>query len=149
MSKSLTDSLNRYGVITTLRLMGFSRSAIGVYFLAFPEDSSQRLLVDPRGTGEAMTFGRLAAGRDLALGVGTLMSSWSDSGAQNAWVVAGLIADSVDVYAFLRDDSLSGISRIVSAGVALSAVGLGAWTLKNIGALITDDDSQDEISEDD
>jgi hypothetical protein len=149
MNKSISDSLNRYGVITTLRLMGFSRSAIGLYFLAFPEDSSQRLLVDSRGTGEAMTFGRLAAGRDLAIGVGTLMSSWSDSGAEHAWVVAGLIADSVDVYAFIRDDSLTGISRIVSAGVALGAVGLGAWTLKNIGALTPDDDEGTHDSNDD
>jgi hypothetical protein len=148
MSKSLTDSLNHYGVITTLRLMGFSRSAIGIYFLAFPKDSSQRLLIDSRGTGEAMTFGRLAAGRDLALGVGTLMSSWSDSGAQ-AWVIAGLIADSVDVYAFLRDDSLTGISRLLSAGVALSAVGLGAWTLKNIGALEPADESASVSTNDD
>jgi hypothetical protein len=119
----------------TVRFMGLARVGLGTFFMVVPGPSSRRLLAYSEGTEAAVTFGRMAAGRDLALGLGTLLSSWTGSNSESEWLMAGLLADAVDAYAFVRDDSFGFLPRFLSGFVALGAVGMGAWALKNIDAL--------------
>lgn len=119
----------------TLQFIGLARTGIGTLFMVVPEGSARRLLRQSKSTGAALTFGRMAAGRDLALGLGTLYASWTNADSEPEWLLAGILADAIDFYAFLRDDSFGLLPRIGSAFVAASAVGLGAWTYKNLDAL--------------
>jgi hypothetical protein len=144
---------NETGVTTTgrraravLRFIGVARAGIGTLFMVAPEGSARRLVSDPNSTTQALTFGRMAAGRDLALGLGTLYSSWTNADSELEWLLAGVLADTIDFYAFLRDDSLGLLPRIGSALVAASAVGLGAWTFANLDPLKrtpSEEDSRD------
>lgn len=118
-----------------LQFIGVARTGVGTLFMVAPEGSARRLVSETESTGQALTFGRMAAGRDLAIGLGTLYSSWTHSDSEMEWLLAGVLADAIDFYAFLRDDSLGLLPRIGSALVAASAVGLGAWTFANLDAL--------------
>lgn len=140
-------SSRRTKVNLALRTLGFGRIALGALFLVMPEASSRRLLIAHRSTGEALTFGRMTAGRDLALGVGTLLSSFGHSESESEWLLAGLLADSIDFYAFLVDDSFRLGTRVLSGFVAAGAVGIGAWTLKNLDALRRTPDLPEEDRE--
>ncbi|MFB6344723.1 MAG: hypothetical protein ABEK50_02990 [bacterium] len=136
MAESNLDSTVRgKRVKSAVRFFSVGRMAIGTTFLLAPKFSSRRLLAGYRSSAETLTFGRMAAGRDLALGIGTLLASWSETNSEFEWLVAGLIADSVDVYAFWRDESCRLMPRLLSGLVAAGAVGLGLWTTLNLNAL--------------
>jgi len=120
------------GAIAAMRLIGLGRCAFGTLFMVYPEVTSERILTTSDSNAQALTFGRMAAGRDLALGLGTLLSTWQTTGPDKGWLLGGLVADAVDFYAFLKDDSFTLTARVTSAAVAFSAVGLGAWTLKTL-----------------
>lgn len=137
-----------FKVSTAIRTLGVGRVALGSLFLVMPEASSRRLLVAHRSTGEALTFGRLTAGRDIAIGLGTLLSSFGHSESESEWLLAGLIADSVDAYAFMIDGSFRLGPRVLSGLVATGAVGIGAWALKNLDALRRTPDLREANSED-
>jgi hypothetical protein len=133
--KDADRETKRRRVRAAIRFMGLGRIALGTVFMVIPGPSSRRLLAYSDGTQAAITFGRLTAGRDLALGVGTLLSSWTHSNSETEWLMAGLLADSIDAYAFFRDDSFGFLPRLLSGFVAVGAVGLGAWALKNLDAI--------------
>lgn len=139
----------RRRVRAVIRFMGLARVGLGTVFMAIPGPSSRRLLAYSDGTDAAITFGRLTAGRDLALGVGTLLSSWTHSNSESEWLMAGLLADSIDAYAFLRDDSFGFLPRVVSGFVAVGAIGLGAWALKNLDAVQRMPEENGGVNEDD
>lgn len=120
---------------SAVRFFAVARMTIGATFMLAPDFSSRRLLAGHRTSGPARTFGRMAAGRDLALGTGTLLANWSETHSEFEWLVAGLIADSIDFYAFIKDDACRVIPRVLSGLVAGGAVVLGLWTILNADAL--------------
>lgn len=122
-------------VRSVVRFVGSGRVAIGTLFLLVPGASSRRLLASTRELESTKTFGRLTAGRDLAIGLGTLLSSWDHSSSETEWVLAGIIADTIDLYAFIKDDALGFLPRVLSGVVATSAIGLGAWSFMHLDAL--------------
>jgi hypothetical protein len=122
-------------VRNVVRFLAVGRISIGTLFLIYPRASSERLLVNTDSHEGALTFGRMAAGRDVALGLGTLLSTGGKATGLTGWLTGGIIADAVDFYAFVKDDSFRLMPRVLSGSVALSAVAIGAWALKNVDAL--------------
>lgn len=139
----VAETVRRRRVQSAVRFFGVARMTIGATFMLAPKFSSRRLLASHSSRETALTFGRMAAGRDFALGLGTLLANVSGTDSEFEWLVAGIIADSVDLFAFVKDDSCRLLPRFVSGLVAAGAVGLGAWTLFNTDALRTPSDDSD------
>lgn len=106
------------------RLIGLGRVVIGTAFLVDPVSSVRILGVDT-ATAKRMTFlARMTAGRDIVLGVGTLVAR--SPGSQAGWLAAGAVADAIDAAALavgLKSGQLRGIP---AAGIAVGAVGAAA-----------------------
>jgi len=65
--------------------------------------------------------------RDLAIGLGVLRSLGSSHGA-SAWIRAGVLADTADLVATLRErDELPTVAVPVVAAMAAGSVALGLW----------------------
>lgn len=136
MSDLDTDNvLKRRRVRSAVRFLAVGRLAFGTMFMVAPTFCTRRVLEGYRSTDEAETFGRLTAARAIALGVGTLFSSWSSDDSEFAWLIAGIIADTSDVYTLLKDESFRFLPRVVSGLTAVGAAGLGIWAFMNVGAL--------------
>lgn len=148
MNESKPDQTKkRRRVKGAIRLIGVTRATLGTVLLAAPRLSSRLLLASTQSNKLALTLGRMTAGRDLVLGLGTLLSNWSRSTSQSEWIIAGLVADTMDLYAFVRDDSLRPFPRVLSGIFAAGAIGLGAWALKNLDALEESSTQSDPRSE--
>ena len=120
------------GAIALTRALGLGRLAIGAAFLAAPLPSVRVLGVDS-GTARRVTFlARMAAGRDLVLGAGTMAAGRGAA----SWVLAGAVADAVDAAALataIRQRQAGGVPAYgVVAGAAGAAVvgGAAAWALR-------------------
>lgn len=102
--------------VTVGRLLGAARTAIGVAALAAPRAVVRRGLSTAGPSGEAVVAVRLAGGRDLALGLGTLRACGDPVAPLTGWLAAGVLVDAVDaaVHATGR-----GLRPGVRAGVAL------------------------------
>ncbi|WP_338185036.1 hypothetical protein [Jatrophihabitans sp.] len=115
--------------------LGLGRVAIGVGFLADPISSVRVLGVDT-GSAKRMTFlARMAAGRDIVLGLGVLLARSPESKA--GWVAAGAGADVVDAVAIsagMRSGTTGGAGAAgISAG-ALGAALVGFWAARGLRA---------------
>lgn len=102
--------------------IGAGRLAIGAAFLAAPVASVRVLGVDT-ATAKRMSFlARMAAARDLGLGLGTLAARTDAA----PWLLVGALADGVDAVAIgaaLRRGSARGVPAMaVVAGAAAAAV---------------------------
>ncbi len=102
---------------------------IGTAFLVSPV-LSVRLLGTDSATAKRMSFlARMAAARDIGLGVGTLMGGGERESA--TWLAVGAAADAADaivIAAAMRQGTTRGIpaAGIVAGAAAAAAVGLWA-----------------------
>lgn len=110
---------------------GIGRLAIGAGFLAAPVLSTRVLGLDT-ATAKRITFlARMAAVRDITLGVGTLTAG-PDAG---RWLAAGAVCDLVDavvIVAAVRKRTLRGA---LAAGIAVGAVASAVVGLRAAAAL--------------
>jgi hypothetical protein len=107
-------------------LLGAGRVALGGAFLAYPVTSVRMLGVDTASAGRMAWLARMAAARDIALGLGVLGSVATRRG-QAAALTATALVDAVDAAVIAvaanerRVDRLRGYA--MAAGAAAVAVG--------------------------
>jgi hypothetical protein len=128
------DSVPRAGLLPSPRVtriaLGAGRIALGGAFLASPKLSVRVLGLDSATAGRVTWLARMTAGRDIALGVGTLVSSVRGAPSAAGWVVAGAAADAVDAVVIaqgVQDRRLGGIGAVGLVGGAAAAALVGFW----------------------
>lgn len=110
-----------------------ARTGLGASALFATRPTLKALLFgETDGVGRA--FARLAGGRDLALGLLTLMAR-EDRDALRAFVMSAAVLDAADAVSLglaLRepDIRLAGLGGVASAGIAALA---GAWAWRRLG----------------
>jgi hypothetical protein len=108
--------------------IGVGRVVIGAVFLAAPVVSVRMLGMDT-ATAKRITFlARMAAARDIGLGVGTLDAG--PTAAAVPWLLAGAAADAVDAAAIagaIRHGTARGISATGIVVGAAATAGVGVW----------------------
>ena len=107
--------------------IGIGRVAIGTAFGLAPEFGVRLIGADTATARRVTWLSRMVAGRDVALGVGTVAGSRRGGG--SAWVLAGAFADAVDTAAVIvamQQGRLRGPGAwlVAVGGPALTAVGL-------------------------
>ncbi len=78
------------------QLVALGRIGIGCTALVAPTVMTRPWIGDPAGTPYARLLARTMAGRDLALGVGTLRALGIDDAEARPWVALAGMADAVD-----------------------------------------------------
>lgn len=112
--------------IATARLIGAGRTALGGGFLAVPVEGVKALGVDVATAKRVAFLSRMMAGRDVVIGVGTLVSK-----RPAGWLLAGAVADAVDAAAIAqarREGRAGGpiAAAMVPGAAALALVGAAA-----------------------
>jgi hypothetical protein len=106
--------------------IGVGRLLVGSTFLLAPRFSVRILGVDA-ASAKRMTFlARMAAGRDIALGAGTLDAGTTSAAAP--WLLAGAAADAVDALAIA-----AAMRRGVARGVPAAGIVVGAAMTAAVG----------------
>ena len=113
------------------RAIGLGRLAVGGGFLLAPVTSVRILGMDTATAKRVTYLARMAAVRDVSIGVGTLAST-----RPSGWLLAGALSDAVDA-AVVADAIRSGraggpTARLVVAGAAAVAV---VGTIGAVGAV--------------
>jgi hypothetical protein len=109
--------------------IGAGRLAFGVLFAAAPELGVRMIGTDGATARRAAWVARMVAGRDAALGLGTLAAARNGSAAP--WLLAGALADTVDAAAVataLKQRRLGGPGAwaVAVGGLPLAALGVAA-----------------------
>jgi hypothetical protein len=115
------------------RSIGVGRLVVGGTFLVAPKLSVRILGVDS-GTAKRMTFlARMAAARDIGLGVGTLNAG--PGAAAVPWLLVGAAADAVDA-AVIAGAMRHGTTRgVAAAGIVVGAAvtaAVGVWAARGL-----------------
>jgi hypothetical protein len=112
---------NRAEALTDV--MALLRMSIGACALLAPRTSGRILFAQPVAVPSAAVAIRMFGGRDLAIGLGTLLASRRDPSGTRGWVEAGGLADAVDAVALLGDTdaTLRRSVRLLGGATALFA----------------------------
>jgi hypothetical protein len=110
--------------------IGVGRLVVGGGFLAAPVVSTRVLGLDSATAKRVAFLARMAAARDIGLGVGTL-GAGPTTAAAAPWLAAGAAADAVDAIVIagaMRQGVARGLPAlgIVLGAAATAAIGLGA-----------------------
>lgn len=112
-----------------------ARLVLGVVMLARPTWLTRPLGVD-RWTAERLAWlPRMVGGREVALGLGTLVMTRGGRPGRRAWLAAGALADAADAAALLTAARRGHVSRpggIAAVATALAAASVG--TREALGA---------------
>lgn len=112
--------------------IGGGRTAVGAIFFAAPVSSVRLLGLDTATAERVAWLARMTAGRDVVIGIGTLISSARRQSA-GGWLLAGCVADAVDaavLSAALHAGKVRGLrARAVAAGAIVAAVAAAAATV--------------------
>jgi len=112
--------------ITTLIALG--RAAIGATLLAAPQPAGKGWLGDVADDPRAQAVLRGLGARDLAIGIGTLVSL-TRGRRPDRWIEAGILADGADAFAALMArERLAPASLATTVAVAGGAALLGVYT---------------------
>jgi len=107
---------------------GVGRLVLGGVFLIRPEGSTRLLGLDAVTARRITWLARMAAARDVALGAGTVVSSWT--GRDPAlWLVGGAVSDAVDAVVIadaVRTRRLPAAKAGAMVVLAAAAAALGA-----------------------
>lgn len=107
-------------------LIGAGRTAVGVTFAANPTQSMRFLGVDTATAHRLRWLAQMAAARDIALGVGTVVTTIRQQGS-GSWLVAGAACDAADAGALALAVSRKQVAPLAAAaviGVAIAASGV-------------------------
>lgn len=109
-------------------LVALGRTAIGAALLTAPQRSGNGWLGDVADDPRAQAALRGLGARDLAIGVGTLLSL-TRGRRPDRWIEAGIIADGADTFAaVVARDHLVRTSLVSTVAVAGGAALLGLYT---------------------
>lgn len=122
--------------VTVGRLLGAGRAAIGVAVLAAPRAVVRRGLSTGGPSVEAVVAVRLAGGRDLALGLGTLRACGGPAASLNGWLTAGALVDAVDTAVHATGRGLRPGVRLGAPLVASAAALLGLAAARGTAASV-------------
>lgn len=114
-------------------LIGGGRAALGLAFAVNPSQSMRFLGVDQATARRLEWLAQMAAARDIALGLGTIVATRSDRGA-NQWLLAGAACDAADAAAIANAVRRHQLAPIVGAGVVMGAIAATAaavWAVLN------------------
>jgi hypothetical protein len=106
--------------------IGAGRIGLGAAFMAMPVQSVRFLGVDTATATRLDWLARMTAGRDMAIGAGTVLSSLTGRGTRT-WLLAGAACDAVDALAVggalkqKRVSLLPAVGTVVVAGAATAA----------------------------
>lgn len=119
--------------VAVARGIAGARVALGAAMLLAPDAFLRPFVRAGARSSEAVTAWRVAGGRDLAMGVATLLSARRSSPALRGWVEASALADLTDLYTFGRDSAFHPLARAGSALSAATVAGVGMWTARRLG----------------
>ncbi|SOD73907.1 hypothetical protein SAMN05892883_3100 [Jatrophihabitans sp. GAS493] len=107
--------------------IGLGRTALGTTFLLHPVYSTRVIGLDI-GTATRVTWlARMAAVRDVSIGVGTLATALGHRG-RGPWLLAGAVSDLVDgavIATAAQQRRLDPVRGTVGAGLAVGAAAVG------------------------
>jgi hypothetical protein len=117
-------------------VMAAVRLGIGAIGLLAPGRLAWQLFVDGRPADEATVLVlRAAAGRDLALGLGTALASKRGPGPLRGWLLAAALVDCCDALAIARNKSASGAARAATALVSGLSAGAEIFLAQRLRGL--------------
>ncbi|MBV9594324.1 MAG: hypothetical protein JO147_11105 [Actinobacteria bacterium] len=105
--------------------IGTSRCAVGVTFLGAPGFSLRMLGIDRATAGRMEWLARMTAGRDLALGVGTVVGAVTGRGVRG-WLFAGAACDLLDAVVIAAGVAQGRLSPIPAGASVAGAAGAAA-----------------------
>lgn len=114
-------------------LLGGVRTMLGVGMILAPRLLTRPALKARAASPDAVTVWRMNGGREIAVGLGTLLAARRRSPAVRGWLEAGALADGVDVLAMATDRSLRGFVRAGLSVSASSAAAAGVWAARRLG----------------
>jgi hypothetical protein len=106
------------------RAVAWARVGLGLAFLLAPRALLRRAVRADDPTDTAVAALRMVAGRDLAVGVGTLLAAGGDGSALRRWVQVSAAIDGIDSLALLPARSLRGFVRFAGAASAAASAGI-------------------------
>ena len=119
---------------TTARAIGAARAAIGVALVAAPGPAAKRWLGDVSGRPGAQVAISGVGARDLVLGLGTVWALGGRKRDVRPWLIAGGIADTVDLTSTLRSrEGLTTASVIATAAIAGGSAAMCFWLQSELG----------------
>lgn len=131
---SALASIARLEALQVSRVMAAARLGIGAVGLLAPGRLAWRLFVHGRRVEEPTVLVlRAAAGRDLALGLGTALASKRAPTSLRGWLLAAALVDCCDALAIAKNKSSSAAVRTVTAlisGLSAGTEMLLAWRLR-------------------
>lgn len=104
--------------------IGVGRLVLGGGLLAAPVAATRALGLDTATAKRVGYLARMAAVRDVGLGVGTLQAG--STPAAVPWLIAGATADAVDAVVIARAMRTGSVRGLAGAGVVIGAIGVAA-----------------------
>jgi hypothetical protein len=114
--------------------IGAGRTGLGVAFLLRPEQSTRLLGLDSISARRVSWLARMTAIRDIALGVGTTVSTVAGRDA-SLWLLGGAVSDAVDALAIgeaVRSARLPATKAAPMVVLAAGAAVIGALTALDV-----------------
>ena len=103
-----------------LLALGAARLGIGGFVLARPESLARMLGVDSVTARRTAWLARMVAGRELALGAGSVLAAGRPQG-RRPWLIGQLMADAGDAVALVLAARARVVHPVLAAAVAASA----------------------------
>jgi hypothetical protein len=128
--------ITRLDASRVARVMAAVRLGTGAIGLLAPGRLTWRLFVHNRQADEATVLVlRAAAGRDLALGLGTALASKRGPVPLRGWLLAAALVDCCDALAIARNKSASGAVRAATALVSGLSAGTEMFLARRLSGL--------------
>jgi len=114
--------------LTVARDVAAGRVLLGVAFLLAPRRLARPAIRGYGPSDEAVAALRMAAGRDLALGLGALLAARRGPTTLRGWVEGGALADTTDAFVFASTKAFRMPFRVLGAlsGALAAAAGVAA-----------------------
>lgn len=100
--------------------LGLTRIGIGIGLLVNPSGIGKALGIDPTAMQQAQWLARFTGGREIAIGLGTLIA-WRRGDSVAGWIAAQAISDGTDTVAFAAVASQGRVSASRGWGMAAFA----------------------------
>lgn len=111
------DLLRRHA----LSLLSVTRTGAGVAMLVRPATLPRAVGVDSTTAARLAWLTRMVGAREVALGAGTLLARRRGRDVEE-WVLAAVLADTVDAAAFATAFAKGDVRRVPAAGIVLAAL---------------------------
>lgn len=113
--------------------IAIARIAVGVLFLLAPGAFRRAFVGGAVAPATTMAI-RMAAARDLALGLGGVLAARRSPASLRGWAEAGALADTFDLVLMGAGTGLKPLARLVGAGSATGAVVAGQHAARRLTA---------------